>query len=255
MELIMRLMHIKEAQIGIMTSSPVALQIMTEAAENYEGISVCALPPVYPQGAEKVLVYHTSGRIIQENQTAADVGVLVLNASTCAFLYQYSQTGVPLIERVVTVSGAAVQQPCNLRVPIGTPVQDLLQYAHYDPQAADKLLCGGMMMGACITDLRTPVTKIMNGLTAVKARREHKPSNCIRCGACMRICPMKLMPMELARFAEAQKTNKLLKYHADLCLNCGCCTYVCPAHRPLAELIHDAKLTLDDLRKEMPREE
>ncbi|MBR3446209.1 MAG: RnfABCDGE type electron transport complex subunit C [Oscillospiraceae bacterium] len=243
--LIMKLLKIKEARIGIQTDKPFAIRKMNEAIAGEKGITVCPLPPVYPQGAEKVLVYHTCGVVIPADQTAADQDILVLNVSTCAFLYQYAQTGIPLVERVVTVDGDAVGKPCNLRVPVGTPVRELLEYAACHTDRVKTLLCGGPMMGIVLDTEEACVVKQQNGLTALRRTKANiRESACIRCGRCMRACPMNLMPMELNDAYQRKDPAALQAGHVALCMDCGCCSYVCPAHRQLAEKNQLAKLLL-----------
>lgn len=242
--LIMRLMKIKEARIGIQTDKPAAIKALSDACASEKGISVCPLPPVYPQGAEKVLVYHTCGRIIPEGKTSGECGILVLNVSTAAFLYRYSQTGIPLVEKVVTVDGTAIRKPCNLRVPVGTPVRSLLKEAGCEFKEITELISGGMMMGTDLPTMDEPVLKQQNGILAMKQRKLPAESACIRCGRCMRACPMQLKPMEIDRAFRRQSTAMLQAYHTELCMNCGCCAYVCPAKRPLAETIQLAKALL-----------
>lgn len=245
--LIMKLLRIKEARIGITADKTAAIKLLTDACAAQKGISVCPLPPLYPQGAEKVLIFHTCGIVIPENQTAADCGVLVLNVSTCAFLYQYSQTGIPLVSRVVTVDGDAVRKPCNLRVPVGTPVHALLEYAGCDFKAVKQLIAGGPMMGVHLRSFETPVLRQQNGLLALTKYQKKKESACMRCGCCMHACPMHLMPMELNRAYQKKDVNMLQSYRVSLCMNCGCCSYVCPAARPLAETNQLAKALLQQL--------
>ena len=242
--LLMKLLHIKETRIGIEANKPAAIRQLSDACEEFMDVSVVPLPPVYPQGAEKVLIYHTCGRVVPEGKIPADVGVIVLNVSTSAFLYRYSQNGIPLTERVVTVDGDAVRKPCNLRVPIGTPLRDLLEYAECDMDAVKQLYCGGPMMGLSLYSPDMPVTKQQNGLLALKSAKTVKSSACIRCGRCMRACPMKLMPVELERAYRTKNIAALESHHLRLCINCGCCSYVCPAKRPLAESHQLAKLML-----------
>lgn len=245
--LIMKLLKIKEARIGIEANKPAAIKLMQEAAEKQKGITVIPLPAVYPQGAEKVMIFHTTGRVVPEDKTAADIGVLCLNVSTCAFLYQYSLTGIPLVERVVTVAGNAITKPANLRVPIGTPVKVLLDYTSCEFDKVRRLLCGGPMMGSPLPSLDDPVIiRQQNGLIAMRSVPKKQESACMRCGKCMRVCPMGLMPMELDRAYENRDIDRMEQLHIRLCMNCGCCTYVCPAHRPLAEMIQLAKTTLSD---------
>ena len=242
--LIMRLMKIKEARIGIQTDKPAAIRKLSELAADRKGITVCPLPAVYPQGAEKVVIYHTCGKVIPEDQTSADLGILTLNVSTVAFLQQYAQTGIPLTERVVTVDGDAVKKPFNLRVPIGTSAIRLLEYAGCDFDSLSELLSGGPMMGTALPSADVPILKPQNGLLACKASRRPKPTPCIRCGRCIRVCPLRLMPVQLDAAFGKQDIKMLTAYRVDLCMNCGCCSYVCPAHRPLADTIQQAKALL-----------
>ena len=250
--LVMQLLKIKECRIGIENNKPAAIKLMTYGAAADGNIRICPLPPVYPQGAEKVMIFHTCGRVIPEGKMPAEMGVLTLNVSTCAFLYRYSKTGIPLVERVVTVDGSAVKKPCNLRVPIGTPQADLLKFAECDMERVKKLLSGGPMMGVALYSAEQPVLKQQNGLLALTKAPSPEPSACIRCGRCMAVCPMKLMPMELERACKKENTALLKKLHLPLCMNCGCCTYVCPAKRPLAETNQLAKALL---KKAAQREE
>ena len=246
-EWVTKMLKIKEVRIGIMKNKTAAVKTMADLCSNQKGISVCPLPAVYPQGAEKVVVFHTCGRIIPENRTAAEEGILVLNVSTCAFIAQYMKTGIPLIERTVTVSGSAVRKPGNYRVPIGTPVNSLLDAAGCELEAVNMLLNGGMMMGTPITDLNAPVMRQQNGLIALKKYRSPKKTPCIRCGRCMQACPMGLMPMKLEEAYQKQDLQALRKLHVSLCMNCGCCSYICPAHRPLAATNQLAKGILPEL--------
>ncbi|MBR6761846.1 MAG: electron transport complex subunit RsxC [Oscillospiraceae bacterium] len=242
--MIMKLMSIARCRIGVENNKPAAIRRLAEACREHPEIEVIPLSSMYPQGAEKVLIYHTTGRVITEGTLPADHGVLLLNISTCAFLYQYTQTGIPLVERRVTVDGTAVRKPCNLLVPISTPVRLLLEYAEYDAAQMKRLLSGGPMMGLPLYSVDTPICKPNNGLLAMKELPAHKQTACIRCGRCMRACPMQLMPMALER-AYAQKDRKALeRYRVMLCMNCGCCSYVCPASRPLAATNQLAKSLL-----------
>ena len=240
--LLMKLLRIKETRIGIEANKPAAIAQLKEACEEFVDVKVVPLPPIYPQGAEKVIVFHTSGRIVPDGKIPADVGVIVMNVSTCAFIYRYSRTGMPLVTRCVTVDGDAVKRPCNLRVPIGAPIGELLEFAECDMDSVKQMLSGGPMMGTALYSPDQPVTKQQNGLLAFRNAKKVKPSACIRCGRCMRACPMKLMPMQLERAYLTKDIVSLKRHHLHLCMNCGCCSYVCPAKRPLAESFQLAKL-------------
>lgn len=245
--MLQKIFKIKDVRIGVQSNQPAAIRTLTAASEKYKGIRICPLPPVYPQGEKRVLIYHTTGIVIPENKEPEEAGVLVLNVSTCAFLYQYSQTGIPLVERLVTVDGNAVPKACNLLVPIGTPVIDLLLYASCELDLVKQIWCGGAMMGVSYPAFRASVTKQQNGLIALKnSKKERTAGDCIRCGKCLQACPMNLMPTELDRAYEDRDVRMLTDLHAGICMNCGCCTYVCPANRPLAEHIQHAKALLSN---------
>lgn len=245
--LLQKVLKIKDVRIGVQSNQPAAIRALTDAAESAKGITVCPLPPVYPQGEKRVLVYHTTGIVVPEDKEPEEIGVLVLNVSTCAFLYQYAQTGIPLVERVVTVDGNAVPKACNLLAPIGTPVIDLLLYASCELDLVKQIWCGGAMMGVSYPTFRASVTKPQNGIIALKnPKKERTVGDCIRCGKCMRACPMNLIPAELDRAYEDRDVRMLTDLHAGICMNCGCCTYVCPANRPLAERIQRAKTLLSN---------
>lgn len=243
-ELLMRLMEIPACRIGIEENKPAAAKCLADACHSRAGMEVRVLPAQYPQGAEKVLVYHTTGRIIPEGMLTADVGVLVINVSTCAFLYQYSLTGMPLTQRRVTLDGDALGRPCNVMAPIGTSIRALLEYAACDFEHLRLLLSGGPMMGTALMSPDLALCKPNNGILACKKEQPIHTTACIRCGRCMHACPMGLMPMELERAFRLKDAIMLQTYHLKLCINCGCCSYVCPAKRPLAESNQLAKIFL-----------
>ena len=245
--MIQKIMKIKEVLIGVQSNRPAAVQALSQAAESYKNITVCPLPPLYPQGEKKVLVFHTTGMVVPEGKEPEDIGVLVLNVSTCAFLYQYSQTGIPLVERVVTVDGNAVPKARNLLVPIGTPISDVLNHAGCELDLVKQVYSGGTMMGVSYPTMQASIVKPQNGLIAMKTLpKEKNASVCIRCGRCVRVCPMQLNPTDLDRAYQLRDVRTLTALHTGLCMSCGCCSYVCPANRPLTDTIRQAKTLLSN---------
>lgn len=232
---LMQVLEIPACYIGVEKNKPAAIQILTKAADADPAITIVPLPPVYPQGAEKVLIYHITGRIVKEGQLPAEQGVIVMNVSTLAFLEEYFETGMPLVSRSLTVDGDAVKKPCNVTVPIGTSMREVLTYAECDFEQMDRLIGGGPMMGNALPSADLPITKTNNALLAFSGEGSARQTACIRCGRCIQACPMKLMPTELERAYRKKDVARLQELHLSLCMLCGCCSYVCPAQRPLAE--------------------
>lgn len=239
--LVKDMLNIKNAKIAVEANKPEAIRKFTDMAENDDTIDIVTLPSSYPQGAEKVIIYNTTGRIVEEGKLPADTGVMVLNVSTAAFIYRYMQDGMPLITRRITVDGNAVGEPKNISAPIGTPIEDILTFCKTDFESLKKVISGGPMMGMSIPDISMPVTKTTNALLAFNHYDERKTSACIRCGRCVNVCPIGLMPAEIDRAYKIKDIDDLKALKVTLCMNCGSCTFVCPANRKLAETNQLAK--------------
>lgn len=240
-ELVKNRLDIKNVKIAVEANKPEAIRKFDELVKDDNTVETVTLPPSYPQGAEKVIIYNSTGRIVKEGQLPSDVGVIVLNISTVAFIYRYIQTGMPLMTRRITVDGNAVDKPKNIFAVIGTPVIDVLDFCKTDIDAVKKIISGGPMMGMSIPDLKMPITKTTNALLAFKAYHEHRISACIRCGRCVNVCPLGLMPAEIDKAYKIKNIDDLKALKVNLCMNCGSCTYVCPANRKLAETNQLAK--------------
>lgn len=234
-------LDIKNAKIAIEANKPDAIKNFTEMAENDDTIDIITLPSSYPQGAEKVIIYNSTGRIVNEGELPADQRVIVINISTIAFIYRYMQTGMPLVTRRLTIDGNAVGEPKNVNAVIGTSFRELLEFCKADIDSIKKLIAGGPMMGMSVPDIDMPVVKTSNALLAFNHYDERKTSNCIRCGRCVRVCPLGLMPAEIDRAYKTKNIEELKQLKVMLCMNCGSCTYVCPANRKLAETNQLAK--------------
>ena len=232
---------IKNAKLAIEANKPEAINNFIKMAENDDTIDIVTLPSVYPQGAEKIIIYNSTGRVVREGEFPSDKGVIVINVSTVAFLYRYMQNGMPLVKRRITVDGNAVGEPKNVSAIIGTPFREVLEFCKTDMDALIKLIGGGPMMGMSIPDIDMPVVKTSNALLAVKSYDIRKPSNCIRCGRCVRVCSLGLIPADIDRAYRIRNIEELKKLNVSLCMNCGSCTFVCPANRKLAETNQLAK--------------
>ena len=239
--LVKSMLGIKMAKLAIEANKPEAIKNFTEMAKNDDTIDIVTLPSSYPQGAEKVIIYNSTVRIVKEGELPADEGVIVINISTVAFLYRYMQTGMPLVTRRLTVDGNAVGEPKNVRAVIGTSFREVMEFCKVEMDAVKKLIGGGPMMGMSIPDVEMPVVKTSNALLAIKTYDERKTSSCIRCGRCVRVCPMGLMPADIDRAYKTKNIEELKTLKVMLCMNCGSCTYVCPANRKLAETNQLAK--------------
>ena len=236
-ELVQKCLGIEKAYIGIEDNKPEAIALLNSKVADKPGIRVEALPSLYPQGAEKVLIYNCTGRIIEEGEIPADKGVIVMNITTVANLYRYVRTGMPLTHKRVTVDGNYVKKPMNVRVPIGTSISYVLDYVGVPMEPARKVLMGGPMMGVAVYELTAPIIKNNNAILLLdeKAAVFPKTTACIRCGRCIEACPINLMPAALERAYDQGDEERLKQLKVNLCINCGCCTYVCPAKRHLAQ--------------------
>ncbi len=236
-DLIKKYLKVKRFVIGIEGNKPEAIAKAQALAAKTDGVEVQVLPPMYPQGGEKVLVYNTLGRMIPQGGLPLDVGVVVINVTTLAFIAKYIETGMPLVEKCVTVDGSAVKEPKNVIVPIGTSIADLLEAAGGCKSEPAKVLYGGPMMGIAVPDLSAPVLKNTNAIIAMDAKEAQPPKTtpCINCGACLSHCPLRLDPRAIARAYKQDDAEALQTLCVDLCMECGCCSYVCPAKRHLVQ--------------------
>ncbi|MCQ2770646.1 MAG: electron transport complex subunit RsxC [Clostridia bacterium] len=246
LELVMKYINVPKAIIGIEKNKPQCINSIKNAIKN-DNITIKPLPALYPQGGEKVLVYNTTGRIIAEGALPLNHGVIVINVTTLASIAKYIKTGMPIVEKCITVDGTSVANRKNVIAQIGTPVKYLFDYCGGFKTEPKQILYGGLMMGNAIPDMEAPVLKQTNAVLALSESEVKIPeiTECIKCGTCYRTCPLGLMPFEISRAYKLNKPEELEKLKVNLCMECGCCSYVCPANK---ELVQQNKLAKGMLR-------
>ena len=250
-EAIMKATGIKRAFIGIEDNKLDAVESIKKTIKDKEGIEVVVLATKYPQGGEKQLIKAVTGREVPSGGLPMDAGVIVNNAGTCAAIANTLKTGLPLIERITTVTGSGIKEPKNLLIRIGTPLIDIIEQCGGFKGTPGKVLMGGPMMGLAQSTLDVPAIKGTSGLLVLEKHDVHlfEPSPCIKCARCVDACPINLLPTTIAKFAQKGMWNEAELYHALDCVECGCCSYVCPAHIPLTQHIRIAKSHIIALRR------
>lgn len=242
--------HADEVVIAIEENKPEAIAAMRQAAEA-SSVTVVAIPTIYPAGGEKQLIARLTGIEVPYGRLSAEFGVLVFNVGTARAAHRAIHRGEPLIERVVTLTGAATD-PGNRWVRIGHPIAELIDEMRPTPDV-DRYLLGGPMTGFAIPDLDAPILKGSNCIIAASPALFPPPppeQPCIRCGACAPVCPARLEPMALYWFARANQFDKAQEFHLFDCIECGCCAYVCPAHIPLVDYYRYAKSEIGERERE-----
>ena len=234
--------------IVIEDNKPDAIALFKEKTEGLENIEVAEVKTKYPQGAEKMIIKRVLNRKVPSGGLPADVGAVVCNVSTVKAISDAIQNGLPIVERVVTVSGGRIKNPGNFLVRIGTNVNDLIEYCGGTFGDDYTVKMGGPMMGAVLSDYNVPVIKSSNGVIAVE-NMHSVPMDCIRCGRCVDVCPMELSPMNMARYSEKGDLEGLLAEHIMDCMECGCCEYFCSSGNSLVQKIREGKKAVRGMKK------
>lgn len=249
-QLEMKILGVKRGIIGIEDNKLDAIDIMRRLSVKFPGIEVLSLRVKYPQGAEKQLIYAATGRAVPPGKLPMEVGCLVSNVGTAKAIYDAVAFHRPLIERIVTVTGA-VANPQNLRVRIGTPIRTLIDFCGGFTGSIGKVVVGGPMMGVAQYTLDVPVVKGTSGIVAINKEQvvEEKPQPCIKCGSCVRSCPMHLMPFMIDAFVGNEKWDLAKDINITDCIECGCCSYACPAKRRLVQSMRYGKYRVLALAK------
>lgn len=244
------MLGIENVIIAVENNKPKAFEVLKQIADsdNYSGdhTKLMSLESRYPQGAEKMMVQSATGRKVPPGKLPADVGCIVMNVASVAFVARYIKTGKPLVSRSLTVDGSAIAEPKNVRVPIGTSIADIIDFCGGFKEEPRKIITGGPMMGLSITGTDLPVIKNNNAILAFteKDAKLMQEGDCIRCGRCAAACPMSLVPTLIERYTKAGDTDALKKIGVNVCMECGSCAYSCPAKKPLVQTMRAAKAFL-----------
>lgn len=244
--IMMHALGIDRCVIGVESNKPDAVEALNANIPSDLDISVFALTVKYPQGAEKMLIKALTGREVPSGKLPMHTGCVVQNVGTAACIAEVFQTGQPLIERIVSVTGRGVNRPSNLIVPVGVKLRDVLDFCGGLNENAAEILFGGPMMGMVQADLDVPVTKGTSGIVVLTheetAPRETYP--CIKCGRCLDACPVFLMPQQLGALAQAGRYEEMNDWNLADCMLCGSCSFVCPSHIPLSQMFALSKAAL-----------
>ncbi|HSG01065.1 MAG TPA: electron transport complex subunit RsxC, partial [Vicinamibacterales bacterium] len=244
--IMMRCLGVSKAVIGVELNKPDAIAALEAARPSDLDVTVQGLHVKYPQGAEKMLIKAVKGIEVPSGKLPAHVGVLVQNAASVATIAEVFETGVPLVERIVTVTGRGIRKPSNLIVPVGTRLGDLIEACGGMTPDAREIVFGGPMMGASQANLDTPLTKGTTGVVVLSEAecRTQQAEPCIKCGRCLDACPVFLNPQHLGKLAKAGRYDEMTSHHLADCMVCGCCSYVCPSNIPLSQQFQAAKVAL-----------
>lgn len=238
-EILKRFAGSKEYVIGIEANKPEAIAHLTEVFKDDPAVIVKPLKSVYPQGAKQVLLWNATGKVVAAGQRLASLGVIITNVTTLAKMARFFETGMPLVDKCISVDGSAVKNPKNIIVPIGTSMEYCFEQCGGFKTQPGRVLDGGPMMGRAVASLDEPVVKATSALVAMDLKDSVviEPTACLHCGKCVEACPLNLNPVEFARALDIDDEDEreaiLKKEDVAQCMECGCCAYVCPAHRPL----------------------
>ncbi|MCD6435179.1 MAG: electron transport complex subunit RsxC [Clostridiales bacterium] len=243
LEVLMKIFNLKKGFIGIENNKPKAIKVMKEATKNNLGIKIIELRTKYPQGAEKQLINAITAREVPSGGLPMEAGAVVNNVSTAVAISNAIKTGMPLIDRICTVTGKGIAEPKNIRIKNGTIISEIIDQCGGYEGNIGKLIMGGPMMGIATSTDQIPSTKTTSGIL-VFTEDEAKipePSQCIKCGKCVDVCPSFLQPSYISAYALINNLKMAESYNALDCIECGSCSFVCPAKRPLVDSIRIAK--------------
>ena len=247
--------------IGIEDNKPEAIEVMNKALKTFAnsgGIRVVPVKTKYPQGGERQLIKAILKKDVPAGGIPPMIGVVVLNVATVTAIAEAVVSNLPLTHRVVTVTGEAIAKPGNYYVPIGTSVEDLIEFCGGVTKKSAKVILGGPMMGIAVADLKMPITKTTNAITVLtkeqigRAKFARRQTACIRCGRCLQVCPENLNPTKIAHAVKHNLLDVAERYYMSACMECGCCSYVCPANIEITGYIKTGKIFLARQKKKIP---
>ena len=243
MEILRCVLHPNRVVLAVEDNKKEAIAKVNSILPEHPGIELVVLPTRYPQGAEKQLIQSVTGRQVPPGKLPVSVGCAVFNVSTYAAIYRAVRLGMPLIQRIVTISGEAIAEPQNFIVRIGTPFHDLIKVAGGLHDKTERVISGGPMMGVAQSDLAVPVIKATNSILCLLKDQNGAAENpvCLRCGKCVTVCPMRLHPTYMYRFTLAGRVDQLQRLNILDCMECGSCAFTCPGKLPLVEQFRKGK--------------
>ena len=243
LKLIMKALGVEQGYIGIENNKPDAANLIQQRLENEKSLSVIVLKTKYPQGAEKMLIKAVTGEEVPPGRLPPDVGIVIQNTATAIAIYDAVVNGEVQVTAAVTVTGRGVISPKNLIIPIGTSIKDVLDYCGGLTGDAAKVIAGGPMMGTAQYDLSAPVVKAISGIVVLTKKDidAKEETACLRCGRCISVCPLNLMPTRLARYTQLGNYELAEASGITVCMECGSCAYTCPANIPLVQWLRLGK--------------
>ena len=246
MQIMRRVLEPERTVLAVEDNKAEAIAKLKTMMQDYPGIELVVLPTRYPQGAEKQLIQSVTGREVSPGQLPVSVGCAVFNVSTYAAIYRAVCLGLPLTQRIVTISGETVNHPQNFIVRIGTPFRDLIAEAGGLTDETERVISGGPMMGFAQSDLSVPVVKATNSILCLPHDLNGAAENpvCLRCGKCVGVCPMRLQPLYMYRYANCENVKELERLNLLDCMECGSCAFTCPGKLPLVECFRKGKALL-----------
>lgn len=250
MMILNELLNPERVVLAVEDNKELAIARIKELLKDFPKVELKVLPTKYPQGAEKQLIQSVTGREVLPGQLPVSVGCAVFNVSTFAAIYRAVRMGLPLTERIVTISGEAITEPQNFMVRIGTPFKDLLEAAGGLNDQTERVISGGPMMGMAQQDVNVPVIKATNSILCLLKDKNAAVENpvCLRCGKCANVCPMRLQPLYMYRYVNAENLGELERLNLMDCMECGCCAFTCPGKLPLVETFRKGKKMLKEAK-------